>query len=57
MTDGIKTVKDGAVLEITIDRPKANAIDLKASRRLNQVGKTLGYPAEKKARGSDVAFR
>jgi crotonobetainyl-CoA hydratase len=35
--DGIKTVKDGAVLEITIDRPKANAIDLKASRRLNQV--------------------
>jgi crotonobetainyl-CoA hydratase len=37
MTDGIKTVKDGAVLEITIDRPKANAIDLKASRRLNQV--------------------
>jgi crotonobetainyl-CoA hydratase len=37
MTDGIKTVKDGAVLEITIDRPKANAIDLQASRRLNQV--------------------
>jgi crotonobetainyl-CoA hydratase len=37
MTDGITTVKDGAVLEITIDRPKANAIDLKASRRLNQV--------------------
>ena len=36
MTDGIKTVKDGAILEITIDRPKANAIDLKASRRLNQ---------------------
>src|ERR1700729_719923 len=37
MTDGVLTVKDGAVLEITIDRPKANAIDLKASRRLNQV--------------------
>ena len=37
MSDGIITVKDGAVLEITIDRPKANAIDLKASRRLNQV--------------------
>jgi crotonobetainyl-CoA hydratase len=37
MSDGILTVKDGAVLEITIDRPKANAIDLKASRRLNQV--------------------
>jgi crotonobetainyl-CoA hydratase len=37
MTDGVRTVKDGAILEITIDRPKANAIDLKASRRLNQV--------------------
>jgi crotonobetainyl-CoA hydratase len=37
MTDGILTVKDGAVLEITIDRPKANAIDLKASRRLNDI--------------------
>src|SRR5580698_10661627 len=37
MSDGIKTVKDGGILEITIDRPKANAIDLAASRRLNQV--------------------
>jgi crotonobetainyl-CoA hydratase len=37
MSDGVLTVKDGAVLEIIIDRPKANAIDLKASRRLNQI--------------------
>jgi crotonobetainyl-CoA hydratase len=37
MTDGVRTVKDGPVLEVTIDRPKANAIDLKASRRLNQI--------------------
>ncbi len=37
MSDGILTVKDGAILEITIDRPKANAIDLAASRRLNDV--------------------
>jgi crotonobetainyl-CoA hydratase len=36
MSDGIRLVKDGSVLEITIDRPKANAIDLKASRRLNE---------------------
>jgi len=34
---GIRTVATGAVLEITIDRPKANAIDLAASRRLNEV--------------------
>ncbi len=37
MTDGVRTVKDGPILEVTIDRPKANAIDLKASRRLNQI--------------------
>ena len=37
MSDGINAVNDGAILEITIDRPKANAIDLPASRRLNQV--------------------
>jgi len=37
MTDGVRTVKDGAILEITLDRPKANAIDLAASRRLNQI--------------------
>ena len=34
---GIRTLRDGAVLEVTIDRPKANAIDLAASRRLNEV--------------------
>ncbi len=37
MSDGISTATHGAVLEVTIDRPKANAIDLAASRRLNEV--------------------
>jgi len=37
MSDGIRTATDGPLLEITIDRPKANAIDLAASRRLNEV--------------------
>ena len=37
MSDGIRTSTDGPVLEVTIDRPKANAIDLAASRRLNEV--------------------
>jgi len=37
MSDGIRTAIHGTVLEVTIDRPKANAIDLAASRRLNQV--------------------
>ena len=32
-TDGpIRTRREGAVLEVTLDRPKANAIDLKTSR-------------------------
>jgi crotonobetainyl-CoA hydratase len=34
---GIHTAVNGAVLEVTLDRPKANAIDLEASRRLNKV--------------------
>jgi crotonobetainyl-CoA hydratase len=37
MSAGIKTRTDGPILEVTIDRPKANAIDLAASRRLNEV--------------------
>ncbi len=37
MSDGIRTSTDGPILEVTIDRPKANAIDLVASRRLNEV--------------------
>ncbi len=37
MSHGIHTAKDGAILEVRIDRPKANAIDLAASRRLNEV--------------------
>ena len=37
MQDGIKVERNGAILEVTIDRPKANAIDLAASRRLNTV--------------------
>ncbi len=37
MPDGINVVKANDILEVTIDRPKANAIDLAASRRLNEV--------------------
>jgi crotonobetainyl-CoA hydratase len=37
MSHGIQTATDGAILEVTIDRPKANAIDLAASRRLNDI--------------------
>jgi crotonobetainyl-CoA hydratase len=37
MSGGITTVTANDILEVTIDRPKANAIDLAASRRLNEV--------------------
>ncbi|HEV2230414.1 MAG TPA: enoyl-CoA hydratase-related protein [Steroidobacteraceae bacterium] len=36
-SDGVRTTTNGAVLEVMLDRPKANAIDLAASRRLNRV--------------------
>ncbi len=34
MTDPVRCERRGQVLEITIDRPKANAIDLATSRAL-----------------------
>jgi crotonobetainyl-CoA hydratase len=37
MSEGIMTAIDGPILEVTLDRPKANAINLAASRRLNEV--------------------
>lgn len=37
-TEGpIKTRREGAILEVTLDRPKANAIDLKTSRTMGLV--------------------
>jgi crotonobetainyl-CoA hydratase len=37
MSEGIRTVIDGPILEVTLDRPKANAINAPASRRLNEI--------------------
>ena len=33
----VKTRRDGAILEVTLDRPKANAIDLQTSRIMGEV--------------------
>ena len=33
----VKTRRDGQVFEVTLDRPKANAIDLITSRRMGEV--------------------
>jgi len=37
MDDAIKTERRGAVLTVTLDRPKANAIDAATSRRMGEV--------------------
>ncbi len=39
MSDVITTRREGAVLEITLDRPKANAIDLQTSRLMGETFK------------------
>ena len=36
MEEAVKTRSDGKILEVTLDRPKANAIDLKTSRLLGE---------------------
>jgi len=46
--DGIRVTRSGAILEVTLDRPKANAIDLAASRRLNDV--FIGFRDDKSLR-------
>ena len=37
MTEGVRIERDGGVVVVTLDRPKANAISLQTSRRLNEV--------------------
>ena len=37
MTDPVKTRREGAILQVTLDRPKANAIDLATSRIMGEV--------------------
>ncbi len=41
MTDVITTRREGGILEVTLDRPKANAIDLKTSRLMGQTFKAF----------------
>lgn len=41
MTDVITTRREGAILEVTLDRPKANAIDLKTSRLMGETFKAF----------------
>ncbi len=37
MTEAVQTRVDGAVIEVTLDRPRANAIDAETSRELGRV--------------------
>ena len=37
MSDPVRTSREGGILEVTLDRPKANAIDLATSRTMGEV--------------------
>ncbi len=37
MSESVRTVRNGMVLEVVLDRPKANAVDLQTSRELGEV--------------------
>ena len=41
MADVVTTRRDGAILEVTLDRPKANAIDLQTSRLMGETFKAF----------------
>ena len=41
MSHPIKTRREGAILQLTLDRPKANAIDLATSRRMGETFKAF----------------
>ena len=41
MSDAIRTRREGAILEVTLDRPKANAIDLATSRAMGETFKAF----------------
>jgi crotonobetainyl-CoA hydratase len=37
MSDVVRTRREGGILEVTLDRPKANAVDLKTSRLMGEI--------------------
>ncbi len=41
MSDVVKTRREGGIFEVTLDRPKANAIDLKTSRLMGETFKAF----------------
>ena len=41
MSDAVKTVRKDGILQVTLDRPKANAIDLATSREMGEVFKSF----------------
>jgi crotonobetainyl-CoA hydratase len=41
VSEALKVIRDGAVLEVTLDRPKANAIDAPTSRAMGEIFSTF----------------
>ena len=48
MSDVIKTRREGGILEVTLDRPKANAIDARTSQAMGEVFKSFRYDPEQR---------
>jgi crotonobetainyl-CoA hydratase len=46
MSDVVKTRREGGILEVMIDRPKANAVDLKTSRAMGEIFRAFRDDAE-----------
>lgn len=46
MNDVVETRREGGILEVTLDRPKANAIDLDTSRKMGEVFKAFRDDAD-----------
>ena len=55
MSDAVRTRREGGVLEVTLDRPKANAIDLATSREMGEV--FAGFRDDPDLRVADPADR
>tara|TARA_Y100001934_G_scaffold283751_1_gene406322 strand:- start:4155 stop:4937 length:783 start_codon:yes stop_codon:yes gene_type:complete len=48
MSDVIKTRREGGILEVTLDRPKANAIDARTSQAMGEVFKSFRNDPEQR---------
>ena len=54
MSSPISTRREGGILEVTLDRPKANAINLQTSREMGLVFESFRDEPELRESGADM---